>query len=312
MLVSVEDVEGAARRLSGYTLATPCFSARSLSAELGCDLVLKAELFQRTGSFKVRGALNTVLQTDPEARLRGFVSMSAGNHGAALAYAARDVGSTARIVMPTTASRSKITATEAYGGTVVLTDGDLLERMGLERDAEDLVAVHPFEDARIIAGAGTVGLEIREQVPDADVVVVPTGGGGLISGIAVALHGSTEVIGVEPQGADVMTRSLACGTPQRLVPNTIADGLAAPFVGELTLEHVQSLVSTMLQVDDLDIARAMRDLYQRAKLAVEPSAAAGLAAVRRHRERFAGRRVVVVVSGGNVDPARAAQLLVAT
>jgi threonine dehydratase len=309
VLVAVEDVERAAGRIEGRVHLTPVLSARSLSAELGCELFLKAELFQRTGSFKARGALNAVLQSAPEDRERGFVSLSAGNHAAALAFAAREVGATARIVMPATASRSKITATEAYGGTVLLTDGDLLERTHAERDEHGLTLVHPFDDPHVIAGQGTVGREIRSQVPGADVVVVPLGGGGLISGLAVGLDGAAEVIGVEPVGADAMTRSLASGTPEKVVPQTIADGLAAPYAGVLTLEHVQRLVADVVTVQDDEIAAAMRELYSRAKLAVEPSAAAGLAAVRRDPERFRGRRVVLVVTGGNVDGARAASIL---
>ena len=311
-LVTATDVATAARRLEGRVHRTPVMTARSLERELGCELVLKAELFQRTGSFKVRGALNKVMQLDDDARRRGVVSLSAGNHAAALAYAAREVATTALIVMPATASRVKVSATEAYGGRVLLTEGNLLEVCLAEQAAGDLTLVHPFDDVEVIAGAGTVGLEVLDQADDIDTVVVPIGGGGLISGVAAAIKAArphVRVIGVEPTGANAMTRSLRSGQPETITPATVADGLAAPFAGVHTLAHVQAFVDDVLEVDDEDIARAFRLLASRAKLALEPSAAAGLAGVLRQPERFAGRRVAIVVTGGNVDPAVAAHLL---
>ena len=202
----------------------------------------------------------------------------------------------------------------SYGARVVQTDEPLIEVCHRERDQHGLTLVHPFDDPHIIAGAGGVGLEIAEQVPESDVVVVPVGGGGLISGVAVAIRAllpKARVIGVEPSGADGMTRSLAAGTPQSVVPSTIADGLAAPFAGEHTLSQVQALVDEVVLVGDDDIGQAFRALHARAKLAVEPAAAAGLAAVRRHPQLFVGQAVTVVISGGNVDPAKAAALLTA-
>jgi threonine dehydratase len=311
-LTTRDDVEAAARRLQGRVHRTPVMTARSLADQLGCELLLKAELFQRTGSFKPRGALNKVLQLDDDARRRGVVSLSAGNHAAALAYAAREVGTTALVVMPASASQVKVAATEAYGGRVLLTEGNLLDVCLEEQAAGDLTLVHPFDDRAVIAGAGTVGLEILEQVDHVHTVVVPVGGGGLISGVAAVLKATrpaVTVIGVEPRGANAMTLSLRSGHPETITPATVADGLAAPFAGTHTLAHVQAFVDEVLEVDDDDIGRAFRLLTSRAKLAVEPSAAAGLAAVMRWPDRFADRRVVAVVTGGNVDPQVAARLL---
>jgi len=311
-LVALADVEEAARSLEGRVHHTPVLTSRTLSEQLGCTLAVKAELFQRTGSFKVRGALNKVLRLTEEERRRGVVSLSAGNHAAALAYAASQVGTSALIVMPSSASRAKVAATQAYGGQVLLTDGNLLETCEQERQRGGLTLVHPFDDPAVIAGAGTVGLELLSQAPGAQVVVVPVGGGGLLSGVATAvkaLRPDVRVIGVEPHGANAMCRSLAAGVPVSLVPSTVADGLAAPFAGRLTLAHVQARADTVLEVEDEAIRAAFALLMSRTKLAVEPSAAAGLAAVLSQPELFAGAEVVIVASGGNVDAEVAAALL---
>ncbi len=311
-LIGRADIEAARERLVGRVHVTPVFTAASLAAGLGCTLVLKAELFQRTGSFKARGALNRVLQLTDAERERGVISLSAGNHAAALAFAAREVGTSALIVMPATASTMKVAATQAYGGQVLQTADDLLEVTHREQAARGMTLVHPFDDREVIAGGATVGAELHEQAGDLDVVVVPVGGGGLISGVASAfalLRPGTAVIGVEPEGANGMGLSLRAGTPVSLIPVTVADGLAAPFAGALTLAHVQSRVERILEVPDQRIEQAMRLLYSRAKLAVEPSAAAGIAAVLHHPEVFRDRRVGVVVSGGNVAPELAARIL---
>ena len=307
-LVDLEEIRAAARRIAGRVHRTPLMTARSLSAEAGCPLVLKAELFQRTGSFKARGALNCLLQLGADELERGVISLSAGNHAAALAFAAREVGTTALIVMPATASAAKVDATRAYGGTVLQTAEDLLAVTRREQESRGLTLVHPFDDRRVIAGAGTVGLELAEDAPDLDVVVVPVGGGGLVSGVAAALPG-VQVVGVEPSGANGMSLSLAAGEAVSLVPRTVADGLAAPFAGVLTLRHVQAHVDRVLEVSDEAIRHATRLLYSRSKLAAEPSGAAGLAAVLSHPEAFRGRRVGLVVTGGNIAPALAAEIL---
>src|SRR5215813_12489926 len=244
MLLGLEDIERARARIDGRVHVTPMMSSMTIGDELGVRLHLKAELFQKTGSFKPRGVLSKLLSMDPAVRSRGLVSLSAGNHAAALAYGATAVGARATIVMPAAAMRSKVEATRRYGGEVVQTEGSLLEACLALQQERDLTLVHPFDDLAVMAGQGTVGLEILEQVPAVGIVVVPVGGGGLISGIAAAVklqHPSVRVVGVEPEGADAMSRSLEQGAPAHLDKvDTIADGLAPPFAGEHTFRHVQS------------------------------------------------------------------------
>jgi len=247
-------------------------------------------------------------------RSRGLVSLSAGNHAAALAYGATAVGAKATIVMPASAMRSKVEATSRYGGEVVQTQGSLLEECLALQQQRDLTLVHPFDDLAIMAGQGTAGLELLGQVPGAGVVVVPVGGGGLISGIAAAMklqRPSVRVVGVEPEGADAMSRSLGQGAPAHLARvDTIADGLAPPFAGEHTYRHVQHFVDEIVRVSDAEIIDAVRVLIQRCKLAAEPSGAAGLAALLSGKvAASAGSTVVCVISGGNVGPDVLKQLL---
>jgi len=243
-----------------------------------------------------------------------LVSLSAGNHGAALSYGATAVGAKATIVMPATAMPSKVEATRRYGGEVVQTEGSLLDAcLALQRE-RDLTLVHPFDDLVIMAGQGTVGLELLQQVPTVELVVVPVGGGGLISGIAAAVklqHSSVRVVGVEPEGADAMSQSLEQGVPVHLEKvDTIADGLAPPFAGEHTFRHVQHFVDEIVRVTDGEILHALRVLIQRCKLVAEPSGAAGLAALLSGKVRpTSGSTVVCVISGGNVGPDLLKQLL---
>jgi threonine dehydratase len=307
VLVSLADVRAAAERIAAQVHRTPTLSSTSLTQMLGCRLAFKAELFQRTGSFKARGVLNRLRTVPAEALARGLITLSAGNHGAALAWAARVNRTRATIVMPATAVPSKIEAVRAYGGEPVLTSGNLLEECRrLERE-RGLTLVHPFDDPMVIAGQGTVGLELMEQVPDADLVIVPVGGGGLIAGIAAAvkrLRPATRVVGVEPSAADVMSRSLALGRPTHLEgQQTIADGLAAPFAGDLTFAHVRALVDSVVRVEEEHIVAALRLILQRLKLAAEPAGAAALAAITAGAVALErDMSVVCVLSGGNVDP----------
>ena len=307
MLLGLEDIERAAARINGRVHATPMMSSTTVGDELGVRLHLKAELFQKTGSFKPRGAFNKLLSMDPVGRSRGLVSLSAGNHAAALAYAATAVGAKATIVMPATAMRSKVEATKRYGGEVVQTAGSLLDTCLALQQERDLTLVHPFDDLAVMAGQGTVGLELLGQVPRAGMIVVPVGGGGLISGIAAAVklqRPHVLVVGVEPDGASAMSRSLQQGAPAHLEEvDTIADGLAPPFAGEHTFAHVQRFVDEMVRVTDQEIIDAVRVLIQRCKLAAEPSGAAGLAALMSGRVTpAAGSTVVCVISGGNIGP----------
>jgi threonine dehydratase len=305
MLLGLEDIQRAQAQIAGLVRVTPVMSSTTVGDGLGVRLHLKAELFQKTGSFKPRGVFNKLLSMEPADRARGLVSLSAGNHAAALAYGATAVGAKATIVMPANAMLSKVEATRRYGGEVVQTDGSLLAACLELQQERDLTLVHPFDDLAVMAGQGTVGLELVGQVPDAEVVVVPVGGGGLISGIAAAVklqHPSVRVVGVEPEGADAMSRSLEQGVPAHLDKvDTIADGLAPPFAGDHTFRHVQSFVDAIVRVTDSEIIDAIRVLVQQCKLAVEPAGAAGLAALLAGKvSPPAGCAVVCVISGGNV------------
>jgi threonine dehydratase len=307
MLLELADIERARARTAGRVHATPMMSSTTVGDELGIRLHLKAELFQKTGSFKPRGVFNKLLSMDSADLARGLVSLSAGNHAAALAYGATAMGATATIVMPVSAMPSKVEATKRYGGEVVQTSGSLLDAcLTLQRE-RGLTLVHPFDDLAVMAGQGTVGLELLEQVPEADLVLVPVGGGGLISGVAAAIklrHPSVRVVGVEPEGADAMSRSLERGAPVHLDKvDTIADGLAAPFAGEHTLRHVQRFADEIIRLTDREIADAVLVLIQRCKLGAEPSGAASLAALLSGKvSPAAGSTVVCVISGGNIEP----------
>jgi threonine dehydratase len=313
-LIGPAEATAAQQRIAGWLQGTPLLSARTLGELAGVRLQLKAELFQRTGSFKPRGVFNKLLTLPPAELARGLVSLSAGNHAAALAYGASALGTRATVVMPATALALKVRATESYGGEVVLTADNLLEVCQQLEHERKLTMVHPFDDPAIIAGQATVGLEIVADSPDLDAVVIPVGGGGLISGVAAAVkasHPHVRVIGVEPRGADAMTRSLAEGRPVHLDRvDTIADGLAPPFAGEHTLRHVQAYVDDVVLVDDDEIAHALRLVMQRSKLAAEPSGVAGVAALLSGAATVpAGAQVVAVISGGNADPQLLKKLL---
>ena len=312
-LLDLADVEAARDRIAGRVHRTPLLSATSLGDLFGVELSVKADLFQKTGSFKPRGVFNKLLQLRRSDLAHGLVSISAGNHAAALAYGARAVGAVATIVMPTGALPSKIEATRSYGGEVVLTDGDLMEECRRFQEARGSTLVHPFDDPDVIAGQGTVGLEILEDAPEVEAILVPVGGGGLISGIAAAVklqRREVQVIGVEPATADAMSRSLAEGRPVSIGhPVTVADGLAAPFAGEHTLRHVRRFVDRVVRVTDEEIVAALRLVFQRTKLAAEPSGAAGIAALAGPLELRAGTRVVCVVTGGNLDLGRLREIL---
>jgi threonine dehydratase len=314
VLIELRDIERARERIDGRVHLTPTISSTTVGDELGVRLYVKAELFQKTGSFKPRGVFNKLLSMDPAELSRGLVSLSAGNHGAALAYGATAVGAKATIVMPSTAVPSKVEATKRYGAEVIQTEGNLLDTcLALQRE-RNLTLVHPFDDLAIVAGQGTVGLEFLQQVPTVNLVVVPVGGGGLISGIAAAVklqRPSVRVAGVEPEGADAMTRSLRHGGPVHLDSvDTIADGLAPPFAGEHTFRHVHRFVDEMVRVTDREILDALSVLIQRCKLVAEPSGAASLAALLSGKVRpTSGSTVLCVISGGNIGPDLLKQLL---
>ena len=313
---TLEQISSARERISHHLHVTPVTTARLLGAEAGVELFLKCENLQKTGSFKARGALNKVSTLDELARRRGVVTVSAGNHAQALAWAARATDVRATVVMPATASQAKADASAAYGAEVVRhgTTFEAFERAHALAAERGLVFVHPFDDEEVMAGAGTTALEILEQTSDIDAVVVPIGGGGLIGGIAAAikqLTPSIRVYGVEPRGAAAMRASLDAGRAVRLqAVDTIADGLAAPMAGTLTYEIVRRYVDDVVLVDDDEIASAVRALLARTKLLAEPAGAATVAAIlERKLPLRAGERVVAVISGGNVDLAKLRELL---
>jgi len=297
---------------------TPTLSSRTLSERTGARVHLKAELFQRTGSFKPRGVLAKVESLTGDERTRGVVTWSAGNAAQAVAWAAAAAGIDCRVFMWRTASPLKVAATRGYGADVELeaeNAAEAYERLLAHVERTGAVFVHPFDDPVLHAGHGSVGLEVLEDVPDAAVVVVPIAGGGLISGVAVAVKGlrpDVRVIGVEPEGAATMSAALAAGEVVPITPKTVADGLAAPFVGEGTLAVCRELVDEVVVVRDDEIEEAFRLLYTRAKLACEPAGAATTAALVAGKvPHDPGEDVVVVVSGGNVAPETASAILAA-
>jgi threonine dehydratase len=311
-MIPLSKIRAAAGRISGKVHRTPLFSATGLGELFGARFFLKCENFQKTGSFKPRGALNKVLSLSAEERERGLVTVSAGNHAQALAWAARIAGAACTVVMPSGAPQSKIEATRGYGAEIVLHDdrATLFDKLAEVRDARGLVFVPPFDDPEIIAGAGTTGLEILEDLTDADVVLVPVGGGGVLAGIASAvkqLRPQAKIVGVELADGPGLAPALAAGKPVTVTRpwGTLADGMTPPFVGALPLEIAKEAVDEVVGVSEAGIIEAMKLLMTRAKLYVEGAGAASTAALLEGRVRVPpGTRVVALVSGGNVDLSR--------
>jgi threonine dehydratase len=307
-VISLDDVRAARETIGADLHRTPVFS----SATLGPRVFLKAELFQRTGSFKPRGVLNKLRSLTAEERAVGVIAASAGNHAQALAYCARLEGLDALLVMWSTASPAKIAATRGYGAEIDLAAPGperVFERLTELQKKTGRTLVHPFDDPLVVAGQGTVGLEIAEDVPNVDVVVVPVGGGGLVAGIATALP-DVRVVGVEPTTSNALTAGLAAGEPTPVVPASIADGLNAPFAGELSIRVATKRGLELVLVEEAEIEDGMRFLYERAKLACEPAGAAAVAALRAGKVPLEdGETVVAVVSGGNVSGETAAAIL---
>jgi threonine dehydratase len=305
------DLLAARDAIAGRVHRTPTLTSASLARELGVPVYLKAELFQRTGSFKPRGVLNKLASLSVDEKARGVIGISAGNHAQALAYAAGLEGVDALVVMWRGGSEQKLEATRSYGATVDLEAHDpasAFERLHALMDETGRVLVHPFDDPLVIAGQGTVGLEVTEDAPDADVVVVPVGGGGLVSGIAAAVD--VRVVAVEPEGSAALNEGLAAGKPVPVTPDSIADGLNAPFAGENCIAVCARRRVESVLVSDAEIEDAFRFLYGRAKLACEPAGAAGIAALLGGKVPLDGANsVAVVVSGGNVATDTAAAIL---
>ncbi len=316
LAITPDDVSAAARRLAGVAHRTPVFTSRELNARVGGEVFLKAEQFQRGGAFKFRGAYNAVSTLPERERSRGVVAASSGNHAQALTIAAALARTTATIFMPRDAPDSKRAATEGYGARVIEFD-----RYADDRDAivtelaerEGLTPVHPYDDPRIMAGAGTSMLELLEDVPGLDLVVIPAGGGGQLSGGAVAASGVADgprVIGVEPAAVGQWGASLAAGQRVRVdVRPTIADGQQLPTPGALTFAVATALVEDVVGVSDEQILTAMRYLFERQKLVTEPSGASALAAVLSGLIDARGQRVGVILSGGNIAVGRFLSLM---
>jgi len=305
----------AARRLEGKANRTPVMTSRTLNHLVGAQVFLKCENFQRVGAFKFRGAYNAISQLSPEELRRGVITYSSGNHAQAVALVAKLLGARATIVMPNNAPATKKAATEGYGATVVEHAPDETTREEVANGlqvAHSFTLIKPYDDERVIAGQGTVALELHDQVPGLDLVVAPCGGGGLLSGTAIAtknLNPTCQVIGVEPELADDATRSFRTGELQTVKnPPTIADGARTPSLGEVTFPLVLSHVDDMQTVSEEAIIEAVQFLFYRMKLVVEPSGALGVAALLSGKlEGYA--RIGIILSGGNVDGPTVRQIL---
>jgi threonine dehydratase len=314
--VTLDDVRSAAVRIAPYIHRTPLFDSATMSNLTGTRLGLKAENLQRTGAFKARGALNAVLSLSSEQREHGVITLSAGNHGQGLAYAARIAGVRCVVFMPENAVPTKVAAVKEYGAEARFAPSmeTVFAAMDEYRNDYGLHYVHPFGDPDIIAGQGTVGLEIIEDSPDVDTIAVCVGGGGLLAGIAVAakaLNPAVRIVGVEPEGAPAVTRSLIAGYPVTIEKiTTVADGLAAPFAAPTSQRLIERLVDDVVIVTDDEILKAMRLLLERTKLLVEPAGAAATAALLAGKAGVQpGSRVVATLSGGNVDFEKLKRLL---
>ena len=308
MIPTYDDVAAAAQRLRGLAHRTPVATSRTLDAALGARFFFKCENLQRMGAFKFRGAYNAVSRLSEDERRRGVVAYSSGNHAQAIALACRLLEVRATVVMPQDAPAAKRNATEGYGARVIAYDPAREKREAVAArllERQPMVLIPPFDHADVIAGQGTAALELFEEAGPLDLLLVPCGGGGLLSGSAlVARHAAPacRVVGVEPEEGDDATRSFKTGVLQTVEnPRTIADGARTASLGTLTFPLVRANVDDMVTVSDAQLVEALRFLWERMKLVVEPTGALGLAAARAHRVDVAGRKVGVILSGGNAD-----------
>lgn len=316
--VTFGDVQAARGRILPYIHRTPVLTSRLIDEQVGARVFFKCETFQKVGAFKARGAFSRLTLLSPEERSRGVVAFSSGNHAQAVALASRELGIRATIVMPKDAPALKMAATRGYGAHVILYDrvgGESREEIARRIvEEEGAILVPPFDDDAVIAGQGTLGLELLEDVPDLEIIVTPCGGGGLLSGTALAakgIHPEIRLWGVEPEAGDDMKRSLEAGKPVEIpLPATIADALQTTRPAERTLSVVRALTEGILTVSDLELRRAMALLASRMKIVVEPGGAAAFAALLHGKvPDAAGRRIGIVLSGGNVDPERFGALI---
>jgi threonine dehydratase len=307
-MVTLQDIEAARRRIRDAVYLTPCAGSEYFSRLLGCEAFFKLENLQRTGSFKERGALNRLLLLDTEQRSRGVIAASAGNHAQGVSYHAGRLGIPAVIVMPEATPLIKVSSTRSHGAEAILYganfDESLAEALRLAEERQ-LTFIHPFDDDAIIAGQGTIGLELMEQNPFLELVLIPIGGGGLISGVACALkevNPRVRVVGVEAAAMPKMKTSVAAGHPVTVEPGrTLADGIAVRRPGERTLPMVQRYVDDIVTCDDEEIANAILLLLEREKTVAEGAGAIALAAAVQHKTRIDGKRVAMLICGGNID-----------
>lgn len=312
---TIDDIRAAARRIEGAVIRTPMLVSRTLSEVIGAEVWLKFENLQFTAAYKERGALNKLLQLSPEERARGVIAASAGNHAQAVAYHAKRLGIPATIVMPESTPIVKVTQTEGHGATVVLFGKIVDDAFAKARELaleNGYVFVHAFDDPQIIAGAGTVGLEMIEDAPELDTIVVPIGGGGLMSGVSIAARAikpDMEMIGVEAE----LYPSMKCAIQHCQMPlggDTLAEGIAVKQPGELTSRILSDLANDVMLVPERDLERAVAMLVGIEKTVVEGAGAAGLAAMLSDRGRFAGKKVATILCGGNIDTHLLANVLV--
>jgi len=319
VLPTFDDVRAAAQRLHGHAHRTPVVRSATLEQRLGAQLFFKCENFQRMGAFKFRGAFNALSRLTPEQRRAGVVAYSSGNHAQAVALSAQILGLSATLIMPHDASPAKLAATQGYGATVVGYDSYTEDAMAIARELaarEGRTFIPPFDHADVLCGQGTAALELFEEVGELDVLLVCLGGGGLLSGSALAaraLSPRCQVYGVEPEAGNDVQQSFRRGERVRIpTPRTIADGAQTPLVGELTFEIIRRHVDDILTVTDDQLVEAMRFYAERMKMVVEPTGCLSLAAACHAGLDLQGRRVGIVISGGNVDLPRFAQLLAST
>nr|WP_106779330.1 threonine/serine dehydratase [Lysinibacillus timonensis] len=316
MFVTLNQIYQAKANLAGVIIPTPLHVSRTFSELTGSEIYLKTENLQKTGSFKIRGAYNKISNLTDTEKANGVVAFSAGNHGAGTAYAAQQLGVSATVVMPTNPVLNKKNAIISYGATALehgTTSIEMHQKAMELVQSEGRTMIHPFDDPYVIAGQGTIGVEILDELPEADVVIVPVSGGGLIAGIAAALKEmkpTIKVIGINTEGATAMYTALQNGQPTTVEKvETIADGLMAACVGDLTFAHTQHYVDDLVLVKEKDIANTVALLAERAKIVAEPSGAAALAGVLSGQLNIKGKKVVVLVSGGNVSFALYHQLI---
>ena len=312
-MINIADIKKAYSNISSNIHRTPISTSTYLSQKFHSNFFFKQELFQKTGSFKIRGVLNKLSSLTTDQLKNGVVSLSSGNHAQAVAYGSKIYNISSTIVMPTYSTKSKIEATKGYGAKVIITDEDLISVVNEIQKETNATLIHPFDDDYIIAGQGTLGLEISEDMPDIDHIFTAIGGGGLISGICIAMKAHNpkiKIIGIEPEGADGMRQSLEKKKPVTLDSiNTIADGLSAPFIGKRNFEIVQKHIDQLITVSDKEIIESMWLIFERTKLFVEPSAAAGLAPILFDKYKLPiNSKAMFILCGGNIDKEKLIQI----